>query len=388
MDGVSRMALNLNLGNKAGVWQNDSMKELDLLGPYDRLVLLVFTVAFLACITGMIVMVSMGIAVLSSAMLLTAPFFLLGLMWYNHTKKWSTLVIILAVSVALYLYLHYDNGFYFSSEFYLEGDFLFLFAIDFIFVGSVGVAAFVSALQRLIFYRVVTIIQGMNIKDKMNFREKVVAFFFNVPNDMDTRDLTMDYNLKRASVPWSEIWETMTLSLMIGMFLWIYISLSPNFGADAFTKGMPVYIFAIVLYIPVIVMPWSIFNALHVRVKTKYRDFTLYEGIKGTIKRMVLPMFAALMYVLIAIQENDISAVLTFIAMSIVMIVVVIVFTSGIYYAYFENKLVDDIVSKWKIFRPVELLMTVGDDSERTKEFPGTPKRDMTDYGELVFDKE
>ena len=186
---MSRMAFNLNLGNKAGVWQNDSMKELDLLGPYDRLVLLVFTVAFLACITGMIVMVSMGIAVLSSAMLLTAPFFLLGLMWYNHTKKWSTLVIILAVSVALYLYLHYDNGFYFSSEFYLEGDFLFLFAIDFIFVGSVGVAAFVSALQRLIFYRVVTIIQGMNIKDKMNFREKVVAFFFNVPNDMDTRDL-------------------------------------------------------------------------------------------------------------------------------------------------------------------------------------------------------
>ena len=388
MDGVSRMAFNLNLGNKAGVWQNDSMKELDLLGPYDRLVLLVFTVAFLACITGMIVMVSMGIAVLSSAMLLTAPFFLLGLMWYNHTKKWSTLVIILAVSVALYLYLHYDNGFYFSSEFYLEGDFLFLFAIDFIFVGSVGVAAFVSALQRLIFYRVVTIIQGMNIKDKMNFREKVVAFFFNVPNDMDTRDLTMDYNLKRASVPWSEIWETMTLSLMIGMFLWIYISLSPNFGADAFTKGMPVYIFAIVLYIPVIVMPWSIFNALHVRVKTKYRDFTLYEGIKGTIKRMVLPMFAALMYVLIAIQENDISAVLTFIAMSIVMIVVVIVFTSGIYYAYFENKLVDDIVSKWKIFRPVELLMTVGDEAEKKKDFPGTPKRDMTDYGELVFDKE
>jgi hypothetical protein len=382
------MAFNLNLGNKAGVWQNDSMKELDLLGPYDRLVLLVFTVAFLACITGMIVMVSMGIAVLSSAMLLTAPFFLLGLMWYNHTKKWSTLVIILAVSVALYLYLHYDNGFYFSSEFYLEGDFLFLFAIDFIFVGSVGVAAFVSALQRLIFYRVVTIIQGMNIKDKMNFREKVVAFFFNVPNDMDTRDLTMDYNLKRASVPWSEIWETMTLSLMIGMFLWIYISLSPNFGADAFTKGMPVYIFAIVLYIPVIVMPWSIFNALHVRVKTKYRDFTLYEGIKGTIKRMVLPMFAALMYVLIAIQENDISAVLTFIAMSIVMIVVVIVFTSGIYYAYFENKLVDDIVSKWKIFRPVELLMTVGDEAEKKKDFPGTPKRDMTDYGELVFDKE
>ena len=134
-------------------------------------------------------------------------------------------------------------------------------------------------------------------------------------------------------------------------------------------------------------MPWSIFNALHVRVKTKYRDFELYEGIKGTIKRMVLPIFAALIYVLTAFRDNDTMAVLSFIGTSIVMIILVIAFTSAIYYHYFENKLVDDIVSKWRIFRPVDLLMTVDDDADKRKEFPGTPKRDMTDYGELVFDE-
>ena len=99
-------------------------------------------------------------------------------------------------------------------------------------------------------------------------------------------------------------------------------------------------------------------------------------------------MFAALMYLLIAFHDNDVMAVLTFIATSIVMIIIVIVFTSAIYYAYFENKLVDDIVAKWKIFRPVELLMTVGDDVDKKREFPGTPKRDMSDYGELVFNEE
>ena len=50
-----------------------------------------------------------------------------------------------------------------------------------------------------------------------------------------------------------------------------------------------------------------------------------------------------------------------------------------------ENKLVDDIVAKWKVFRPVDLLMTVGEENSKKKEFPGTPKRDMTEYGELVF---
>ena len=377
------MALNLKRGKNGGVWENDSMKELNLLAPYDKFVLLVFLLSFIISVSGMFALVSLGVDIIDSAMLLTAPFFILGLMWYNHTKKWWMLFIILGASVALYLYLH---GFNFEGEFYLQGDFILIFAIDFIFVGSVGVVAFVSAIQRFIFYRVITIVQSMNIKDKMSLREKVVAFFFNVPNDIDTRELTMNYNLKRASIPWSEIKETMTLGLMIGMFLWIYISMSPKFASMGITNA-PVYIFAIVLYIPVMVMPWSIFNALHVRVKTKYRDFELYEGIKGTIKRMVLPIFAALIYVLTAFRDNDTMAVLSFIGTSIVMIILVIAFTSAIYYHYFENKLVDDIVSKWRIFRPVDLLMTVDDDADKRKEFPGTPKRDMTDYGELVFDE-
>ena len=375
----------MKVGKRGGVWQNDSMKELSLLTKYDKLVLAVFFISFALCVTGMIILVSLGIDILNSAMLLTVPFFLLGLMWYNHTKKWWTLIIILAASIALYLYFH---GFTFEDQFYMQADFVLMFAVDFIFVGSVGVVAFVSAVQRLIFYRVVTKIQSMNIKDKMNFEEKVIAFFFNVPNDIDTRELTMDYNLKRASIPWSEIRETITLGLMIGMFLWIYISMSPKFASIGLYTNAPMYIFAIVLYIPVIVMPWSIFNSLHVRITTKYRDFSLYEGIKGTIKRMVLPMFAALMYVLMAFHDNDVMAVLMFIGTSIVMIVVVIVFTSAIYYAYFENKLVDDIVAKWKVFRPVELLMTVGDDLDKKKEYPGTPRRDMSDYGELVFNEE
>ena len=377
------MALNLKKGRNGGVWENDSMKELNLLGPYDKFVLMVFFISFILSVTGMIVFVSMGVEIINSAMLLTAPFFILGLMWYNHTKKWWMLVIILAVSAALYIYLH---GFEFHENFYLEGDFILIFAIDFIFVGSIGVVAFVSALQRLIFYRVVTIVKSMNIKEKMNFRDRIVAFFFNVPNDIDTRYITYSHNLKRASIPWSEIKETMTLGLMIGMFLWIYISMSPNFASMGITNA-PVYIFAIVLYIPVLVMPWSIFNALHVRVETKYRDFELYEGIKGTIKRMALPIFAALIYVLTAFRDNDFMAVLSFIGTSIVMIILVITFTSAIYYHYFENKLVDDIVSKWRIFRPVDLLMTVDDDTDKKKEFPGTPKRDLTDYGELVFDE-
>jgi len=375
-----------NNTKKWSAWDSDSIKELNLMGTYDKFVLTVFIISFVLCVTGMFILVTMGIEILNSAMLLTAPFFILGLLWYYHTKKWSTLILIIAITVGLYLYLH--NGFEFNKEFYLEGDFILAFVIDFIFIGSVGVVAFVSALQRMIFYRVVSDVQSMNLKDKMNWHEKLVAFLFNVPHNIDTRYITMNYNLKRASIPWHEIWETMYMGLMVGIFLWIYISMSPKFANLGVFTNVPVYIFAIVLYIPVIVMPWSIFNALKVRVRTKFRDFELYTGIKDTIKRMVLPMFAALIYVLSAFHDNDFMSVVTFIGTSILMIIIVIVFTSAIYYIYFENKLVDDIVAKWKVFRPVDLLMSVDEETDKRAEFPGTPKRDLKDYGDLAINEE
>jgi len=371
---------------KRNFWDSDSIKELNLMSPYDRFIMTVFIVSFIACVVGMFILVTMGIDILNSAMLLTAPFFLLGLLWYYHTKKWSTLIIIIAITVGLYLYLH--NGFEFTNEFYMEGDFILAFIIDFIFIGSVGVVAFVSAVQRMIFYRVVSDVQSMNINPKMNWHQKLVAFLFNVPHNIDTRYITMNYNLKRASIPWHEIWETMYMGLMVGIFLWIYISMSPKFANLGEFTNVPIYIFAIVLYIPVIVMPWSIFNALKVRVRTKFRDFELYGGVKDTIKRMVLPMFAALIYVLSAFHDNDFMSVATFIGTSIVMIIIVIVFTSAIYYIYFENKLVDDIVAKWNVFRPVDLLMTVDDEEEKKIDFPGTPERDTRDYGDLNFSEE
>lgn len=66
------------------------------------------------------------------------------------------------------------------------------------------------------------------------------------------------------------------------------------------------------------------------------------------------------------------------------MIVLVTVCTSMIYYIYFENKLVDDIVPKWKTFNPEELLIIVNDQQPK-KEYPGTPQRDMTDFGDFTL---
>ena len=112
----------------------------------------------------------------------------------------------------------------------------------------------------------------------------------------------------------------------------------------------------------------------------------LYDGVKDTLKRMVVPILATVAFIALAASTTGIKSVLLFIVLSIVVNVVIIVLTSAVYYKFFESKIVDDIVSKWRVFRPVSLLMKVDDEAAGMRqELPGTPKRERNDYGKLEF---
>jgi hypothetical protein len=368
------MSFKMMKGVKGGYWFDKSSGNLDLMTKQDKITVTVFAVSLAACLLAtMLIILYTELKFFEIAVLITTPFFLLGMVSYLRGRRWIILAVTIAVSAALYFFLRIDPTI--------------LFFIVFTMIGSVGVVSLVVVLQRLLFYRILHSVEYLNVKEKMSVWDKGVAFLFNIPRDLDTRNLTMDYNLKRASIPWGEIKETMSLGLMIGIFLWIYISMNPAFMDITSFSNAPLYIFSLVLYIPVIVMPWSIFRSLNVRIETKYRDFTLYSGIKETLKRMVVPMFAAFMFILIAVNENGLVSVFGFIALSVIMNMVIIGLTSAIYYTMFESKIVDDIVSKWRAFRPVSITVGVETEKKR-KEYPGTPKRDMSDFGELVFPDE
>lgn len=364
------MALKLTKANFGGYWKNEFTPELAITSKADTFVILLFLLSFAASLVALVAVTAItGNMFYDYAALLAVPFFIIGILWYYRTRKWHQLVIIIIITALAIYFLHLSYAMYY---------------IDFILVGSIGVASLVASLQRFLFYRIMLIVENMNRKAKMNFWDTVVAFFFNIPGDLDTSRLTMNYNMKRVGIPWGDIKEMIVLGLMVSLFLWIYLSMNPVFMSIQLSADVPLYLFTIILYIPVIVMPWSIFRSLDVRIETRYRAFSLYSGIKETLKRMVLPMFAALIYVLIAVNKNNFLSVLGFIALSVGMIILIIVFTAVVYFSYFNNKLVDDIVSKWRVFRPVPILLSVSEDVKK-KTYPETPIRDMSDTGELVF---
>ncbi|MCQ2055929.1 MAG: hypothetical protein MJY64_00425 [archaeon] len=370
------MALSLVTGKKWSYWRVDS--PISLLSSADIIIILLSVSSFLALfLLDLIIVMNTGKQFFELAYLLAVPFFILGIVWYyrfGQKEKCRLFMPIFLVTLSILAFIYLGKS-YLSTIFFL----------NFILIGSFGVVYLVSLLQKALFYPIVGMVQNMNMKEKYNFPEYCIAFMFNIPKDLDTRSLTMDYNLKRASIPWKEISDTMVLSLMFGIFLWIYLSMNPTFMKIESYENVPINLFTIVLFIPVTVMPWSIFRALNVRISTKFRDFHLYTGIIETIKRMILPIFGTFMFILAAFNKNDPISVLTFIALSIIMNISVIGLASLIYYRYFENELVDNIVQKWKMFRPIEILMSIGDNEKEETNYPGTPKRDLDNYGKLTF---
>ena len=347
-------------------------KDLTLIRDADKAVITIFILSFIACIAVLFLLSKVNpIDMTMTVTLMAAPFFIAGIFIYIQYKRWMYVVVLLALDVALY---------------FLEVNFNFILLVSFLFIGSAGVAGVVVLMQRFMFYRVVDAVESVNVKEKLSVFDRIVVFLFNIPRDLDTRNITMNYNLKRVSIPWREMFQTIKLGLMIGMFLWIYISMNPTF-MDPETRGeVPAFLFALVLYIPMLVLPWAIFRSLNVRVETRYRAFALHEGIRETLKRMAVPIFAAFMFVLLAINTSGYVEVLTFILLSVVLNVFIIGLTSLFFYLMFEAPLVDDIVSKWKYFRPVSISMDIGGDVV-SSDIPGTPKRDLSDYGCLEFDK-
>ena len=350
----------------------DEKKVIPMMTPVDRQNIAVFLLALAAgLIIAAVYLQFMDGSAVNAAVAVALPFAVMGLVHCIRNRSWMFLVpLFLVVAVMLSVGL----------------DILLICVFIYISIGIIGVVSVVSIIQRGIFYKVLCSVEYLNVKEKLTLWDRVVAFMFNVSGDLDTRNLAMNNNLRRASTPWGEVRSVMNLAFMIGMFVWIYLCMNPSWMTIESFSGVPVSLFCMMLYIPVLVMPFAIFLSLNVRIRTKYRDFKLYDGIMETLKRMAIPIFAAFMFILLAYNKNGYMDVLGFILMSVLFNLFINGMACFVYYRYFEGKVVDSIVSKWTEFRPVDIFLEIEDDSRTGRmDVPDTPKRDTSSFGEMRF---
>jgi hypothetical protein len=362
-------------------WSTKLSPDLSLVRKFDKTVLLVTLLAIIPCAVAAYFMAVYGDYTLYDIVpVMTLPLFLDGILIYIHERRWKSSLAVLLL-VLLFAVLHFTG--------HITLTLTILFFTLFILFGGTGVVALAEGFQRFMFYKVVHSIEYMNVKKKFNVFDKVISFIFNVPEDLDTRNITMNYNLERTSIPWKEMMQTITVALMLGMTIWIYISMNPNF-MDSDTYGsltsVSVFMFSLILMIPLLVLPFTIFKSLEVRIETNYRAFHIHSGAMETMKRMALPIGATLIYVFLAINKSDPLQVLTYIGVSALAIIFVVGYTCILYYTTNERTLVRDIAAKWKVFRPVPVFVRLDDENRgrnADEKLPGTPLRDLSDFGEL-----
>ena len=365
------MNLRIEKGRNGDFWADRLPEGISLVRGFDKCIMIVAAASFLISLVYVLYEESVGGRHIYDLMpLLALPFFVCGIIFYIRSKYWVLLILAAAAAVL----------------WFIDIPLTIIFLLLFVIIGASGVVALVDALQRSIFYRILRTIEYINVKSKLTAKDRMIAFLFNVPEDLDTRNITMDYELNRTKIPWKEAGNSMSLGLMVGMFIWIYISMNPTFMDLSMETSIPLLMFTLILYIPVIVMPWSIFRSLNVRIETSYRDFKIYSGIRATLQRMAVPVVAALFFVLVAINTSDIMTVAFYIFLSAAMIVAILALVSVLYYWIFEAVTINDIISKWKMFRPVPIFVGLeADKSGSWDDLPGTPKRDKSDFGKLTL---
>ena len=336
--------------------------NIDLLSQNDRRTALLFILLFIVSIAAYWYLINyQDMSVYTALPVMAVPLFVIGVIYYIIRRRFIAMIFILAASIVAYFILP-------NSMLY----------IVYLLVCAEGVAQMVDIIQRFSFYKIMASIERVNIKEKPSIVDRIVVFIFNIPVDIDTRNLKIDTNIIIDKLPWKDMIYSMLLALMFCMFLWIYLFLNPSFSIEV--TGVPIYTFTIVLYLAMIVMPCSIFSTLNARIATDYRDFRIYSGFLETFKKMFLPVFAALIFLISAVSSGPDN--LYYVAMSLGMIIVMIIFTSIMYYTSNEMSVVNDILDKWPVFHPSSIYSgySEGDSKSSLDDgVPGTPRRDPSD---------
>ncbi len=361
--------MHLEEGDKHVFWADGLPAGLSVVRQFDKFVIGIWVLAL--AVYGVVFFLLAGkYDVYFLLSFVAVPFDVVGLVYILARRNIAALVITVILSVA---------------GFIITNSLMYIVIVAYVFVGALGVACVVDAIQRMEFYRIVDHVRYVNVKEKLSIMDRLVAFVFNIPPDLDTRNITIEPRKLGNKFPWKDMGGTIVLSLIVGMFFWIYLSMNPTFmQSTTVSSDIPTFIFGVMLYIPVIVMPFTVFKSLNVKIGTNYRDFHLFNGALATIQRMAVPVFAALLYVLMAMNTTDPMQVLMYIAFSVVIILFVVILTSILYYYAMEATTASDISKKWKIFIPVPLMMTLHKDDDTDKPvYPAVPQRDESDMSEI-----
>jgi hypothetical protein len=188
----------------------------------------------------------------------------------------------------------------------------------------------------------------MSKKDKSNSRRYLVLqWLFNIPNVLDTKLLTINYEPKQK-FPWKVlktafVWVSI-LGFLIAMLIVNYITSFAKISIE----NMLVIAGLITTMTPIIVLSWFIFLRLDARIKGSINDFKLYNGLKSRTTSYTVTFGTIILLIRLAIIKTDLHQLFWLFASYYPLLLVSSIIITFIYFNYFENDVARNIVNRYR----------------------------------------
>ena len=334
--------------------------DLSLLRPLDTKVSLAFMVLIVASVIVYIYLVIDGSFTLYTASpVLTVPFMAAGI--YSYVINRRIIPGVIAIALLALTYFLIPDG---------------VFFVLYLILGAEGVAVLAEILQRRMFFPIMRRIELID-SGKRGLTDRVVAFLFCIPPGMDMRDIRIDRDYSRSSIPVKSILSSMAVSMLLCLFLWMYVFMDTSVSVE--TEGLPIATFTIIMYMTLLVMPWTIYDRVNARVGEGHREFRLYDGFISGAKKASVPAVIALIIIMFA-EWAGIENVF-FALMTTVMMLLMVGASSLLHFSVSELPLINDIYDRWSKFHPIGVYSGYSPygKSSMKDDVPGTPRRNPSE---------
>ena len=214
------------------------------------------------------------------------------------------------------------------------------------FVGFLGSIWLLTRVVQLFLPQYLLDVKSVRFDGKDGWKKRAECWIISFPNMLEPASLRLDNSDRNERTAMSLFKETVAWQLMLGLLLAIYVSFNPMLlSAMSFTEAIKLITIPLGI-LPLFILPWAILDGLGAKVAGTRRDFYIHEGAKKRMMQTLITFGTLLLILRLAVVQIGLaSVVINFIIVGI-MLLILSVMASFVYFNYFEAGLLQDIKTR------------------------------------------
>lgn len=226
----------------------------------------------------------------------------------------------------------------------------FLFCCLLLYLTAIGAVGVLTAAERLLTPWVMKEVSRLSGNKKLSLLDRVTRWFFDIPDVLDTKTLSLSPAEPRTRVTASDLKAPVSWQLLFGFVMGIYVSFNPFISDRSPTALLSLFslLTSASLLFPFLILPWFLLKKLGASISGQAKQFTLYNGLKSRMFQSYFAVGTIFILVRVSIQEIAIALEVYVAAFATFMLVLLgsASLSTFVYLNYFENALAEDIAGE------------------------------------------